>query len=350
MIEVITPAIRPMIMYLILQVPIAVVGSLIIREREIGWSGVLQSWIMGHMMTYAILQVLAVPMILTFQSFNTLFWSYLALLAVVFGIACWKLKGHKIRLNIQKETWHWLVIVILIITVLLIVWQSCTYFFAMHLDEDDARWLAEANDALEYWDMMTRDFDNGNLLGGFSMAEDVSSPWPMMYAVSSRVLFTRNAVFAHTLYPPVAILMMYGIYWLIGRELFVKLDARLTFLLCTVILVLFYGGGGYSQGAFSLIRIWQGKASVAALVIPVLLYLFIRLNKENRSVDWIKVLLTACAACLMSGMGIFIAAIMIGVYGLYNIIAYRHWKRILLWLASLLPSVLSFLLYYSIGR
>lgn len=333
----------PFLGYVVLQIVVGIIGLNIVRDREVGFSGLLKSWIFGQMLCFAVFQVLAVPMILLRWKFDVLFWCYLGSMTVVFGFGCWGLKGRQIRLSICWKQWTWLAYVLAAICASLILWQSGIYFFGMHLDEDDARWLAEANDALVENRMMVINYDTGELVNHFMMAEDVSSPWPMINAMMSKFFHTRVSIFAHTIYSPVAIFTIYGIYWLIGTELFKKIESRLGFLLFTAVLILFYGGGVYSQGSFSLIRIWQGKASVAGIIIPMLLYLFIWLNKENRISGWIAVLITAFAGCLMSGIGIFLSILMIGGYGLYNIIVYKNWKRIPLWLTSLIPSVVSYL-------
>lgn len=340
-------AVLPFFEYLAMQGFVLMIGLCFVQEEEINASGILKYWIFGQMMCFAVLQILAVPMILTRLSFNHLFWSYCVVLAVVFGFGMLKIVKKKARIRIRNPKLSPLSLLILMVVMLLFLWQAGTYFFGTHLDEDDARWLAEANDALVTSDMMTRDFDTGEYINSFTMNEDVSSPWPMLFAILSRVLFnSRVSVIAHTVFPPIELLVMYGIFWLIGEKLFKKKDAQLTFLLFTMLVTVFYGMSSYTQGRFALVRIWQGKATVAAVAIPFIIYLSICINKENRGVDWIMLIIAGAAVSLMSGMGIVISGIMIGVYGLYNIIAYQNWKRIPLWLCSLVPSVSCLLINY----
>ena len=159
----------------------------------------------------------------------------------------------------------------------------------------------------------------------------------MMYAIVSKVLNTRAAIFSHNIFAPVELLVMYGIYWLIGKELFKKKESQLSVVLLAIIVNLFFTVTGYTQSTFSLIRIWQGKATVAAVIVPMLIYLFICLNKSNPdNVQlWIMVIITGCAACLMSGAGIPLSLIAVMILGFYSIVAYRQWKRIPFWIASM---------------
>ncbi len=338
----------PFLEYIILQIAVAVVGLNIIREKEIRPIVVLKSWIFGQMLLFATLQILALPMILLRCHFNVLFWSYTGICVVLFGFGCFSIRWRNCCFRIEKSKWNWLSVTICLIAVVLILWQGGNYLFGMHLDQDDARWLAEANDALEYGNMMTRNYDTGEYLGRFMMPEDASSPWPIMWAIVSRILNIRTSVFAHTIYATVEIFMFYGIYWLMGSEILKKKEAITSFILFVAVFNCFFGGTVYTQSAFSLVRIWQGKASVAAIIIPSILYSFICIHKRNEMITWIRIMITGAAACLMSGMGIFISAFMIGIYGLYYIVAYKNWRRMPIFLATLIPSISSFVVNFLI--
>ena len=338
-------AVIPFLGYCLLQLFVAVTGLNLVREREAGFSDALRSWIFGQILLFGVLQLMAVPMILLRLKFDVLFWSYLCVAVMLFGIGLWRLGRGKTRIKMQKPQLNPLASVILVVTALLVLYQAGSFFFGMHLDEDDARWLAQANDALTYGDMLTRNFDTGEYLGFFQAVKDVSSPWPMMWAIAGRLLRVRPSVFAHTVYAPIEVLLMYGVYWLIGRELFDRIEARSVFIASVASVNLFFGGTVYTQSAFSLIRIWQGKATVAAVILPLLIYLMICVGKRDRLEDWVKLIVVDAAACLMSGMGVSLAAIVIVVLGAYIVLAFARFRRLPMLLLSVMPSAMSFLVY-----
>ena len=70
-------AVSPFLEYVVLQLVVMVVGLNVVHEKELSTSGVLKSWIFGQMMLFAVLQIIAVPMILLRWKFNALFWCYL---------------------------------------------------------------------------------------------------------------------------------------------------------------------------------------------------------------------------------------------------------------------------------
>ena len=340
-------AVLPFLEYLVLQVFVLIVGLNIVRKDEIGASDVLKSWIFGQMILFAVLQIIAVPMILLRCKFDALFWSYCSLSVVLFGFGCWRLVKKKTRIRIKLPELKPLELLLLMTVVLLILWQVCTYFFGIHLDEDDARWLAQANDALEYGDLLTRNFHTGEYTGVFDPVRDVTSPWMMTYGILSKILSTKPAIFAHTIYPPIELFVVYGIYWLIGIELFKKRTTQLSVVLLAILVNMFFTVTAYTQSTFTLIRIWQGKATVAAVIVPMFMYLFICVNMKNKQNTnlWIMIIATGCAACLMSGAGIPLSFVAIFVLGLYSIIAYQQWKRIPIWFASLITPLGCGLLY-----
>lgn len=340
-------AVLPFLGYVVLQLIVVVVGLNVVREREISASGVLKSWIFGQMLLFSVLQIMTVPMILLRWKFNTLFWSYIGVGALLFGVGCWKIVEGRTKVKIRVPELRPVELLLLMIIVLLILWQACDYFFGIHLDEDDARFLAQANDILEYGQLFTRYFETGELIGVVEPVRDITSPWSVMFAMVSRLLFTKPAIFAHTIYPTVEIMLVYCIYWLMGRELFKEKESQLSVVFLAIIINLFFTVTSYTQSTFSVIRIWQGKASVAAVIVPMLIYLFIclnRRNKDNLSL-WVMVIATGCAACLMSGAGIPLSFIAIAILGLYNIVLYGQWKRMPLWVSSMVIPLGSGLLY-----
>jgi len=341
-------ALLPFFGYLIVQIFIFLAGLNLVRDRNMGINSLIKSWIMGQMLLFAVVQLVSVPMIIFHRSFNELFLTASCIFACLIGAGVFQLKKRKFHFPSLKM--NWLATTLLIVSAIVIFSQAGLYFFGIHLDEDDARWLAEANDALEYGQLMTRNVNTGEYIGTFQTIRDVVSPWPMLLAILSRILFTRTAIVAHTLYPPIELLFMYAVYYLIAVELFSKKETRFTFLLLVSVISFFFGGNGYTQAVFFLTRIWQGKATVAGVVIPLLLYLAITIQRKDLLRDWLSIAIVSTGACLMSGMGIFISLLLAGMYGLYTILACQRWKRIPVWLISLLPSLAFMLTYYYMNR
>ena len=308
-----------------LALPLAV-GSLW-KEKSIGLS-----WALGQFTLWAGFQVLAVPMINLLASFHMLFWAYIGLAAVLamLGIRARRQVPFE-RPQIRPLIW---------IAALIVLYQAGKYVFGIHLDQDDARWLAEANDALSRDTMLLSNPATGAYLGLYKgeMIKDVFSPWSMYIATLARMTFLRPVVIAHTTYPPVLLAMSYVMYARIGKKLFKGTLEQGIFLIAVGIINLTFSGYLYTQSVFTLARIWQGKAVVAAVLIPALLLMTLRIEEENSRKSWLALVMTGCAGCLLSGIGIVVSALMIGIYGGYAILCRRF--RLLPWylLALLSPA------------
>ncbi len=352
MLSVFTQSIGSFLLYCIIQVPVFFVGMVISSKQEWAvWDSrcIVKTYVSGQMIIWAVMQVLAVPLIQLRAQFNVLFYCFMGIITFLAVFGCWRFlhieKKSCISTKNRITSLSPVSVIIFVILIALVMLPFVSYFLGQHVDSDDARWLAEANDALEYGDMMTRDYSTGEYMGHFVIAKDIASPWPMFFAALAKLLHVNAAVSAHTLYAPIAILISYGIYYLIAYELFEKTESRFTFLFSVALINLFYAGTIYTQSVFSLVRIWQGKATVAAVIIPLLLYLAICINKRDDRIDWVRMGITCCAACLLSGMGIFMSGIMIAVFGAYSTLAYRRWKRIPVWLISIMPAIVFGIVY-----
>ena len=355
-----------------------IVGQ-VFRSRSISFT-----YLCGQIILWAAFQIIAVPMVYYRADFSTLFWAYTGIVIVLTGFGIYTLmKGHhKVRKRRARAWWKRLS-PFLIIAFLVIGYQMFIYIFGMHLDEDDARWIAEANDALIKNRMLLHNPATGEYIGRFvgEMIKDVFSPWSMYLAWLSRMTTIKAVVIAHTVYPPVLLGLSYSAYYEIGSQLFKEKQERGILLLMVSVINLFMAGNAYTQSVFTLTRIWQGKAVVAAVMIPSILSIILRIQApdngmlskykqikqrsrktavvqsgefKNRNTvslkDWLLLFVTGMACCLFSGMGIAIGLIMIAIYGAYVVVKglivspKSSWKQIPLWLLSLAPSII-----FSIG-
>lgn len=314
------------------------VGILLRRES------VVETYLFGQVMMWAVFQLIAVPMILLHLPFNTLFVTYVIVIISLTIVGIVLLAKHKVKYEFKKEDINYF----LIPGILVILFQAGVYLFGMHLDEDDARWIAEACDALEKNRMLLDNPATGEFEGHFvgEMTKDVFSPWSMYIATLSRMSFVRPATMAHTFYPPVLLELAYLVYYLIGKNLFEEKFERGAFLLLVSVIMLFFGGNGYTQAVFTLTRIWQGKGVVAAIVIPLMFLVMLQIEKKDENKNWILFVVASISSCLFSGMGIIISTILIGIFGLYALI-FDKFKKVWIYVISLMfPITYALINYY----
>ena len=243
----------------------------------------------------------------------------------------------------------------------LIGWQCWKYFFQMHTDDDDSRFIAEAVEAWQKNTMLRMNPATGEAITGFpgEIYKDVTSPWMMYLAMLAKLCRIHPAIFAHTIWPVCLLLLCYAAYYLIGLTLFDGDRAHGMFFTAAVaFLQMFFGGSTHTQAAFTLVRIWQGKAAFAAIGIPSLFLLFQGIyasaanpcqgtakaawdeKKSRQGARWFFLLfLTETAVCVMSGMGIVLGAFSAGIFGLWYTLSFRRLRQIPLWIICVLPNI-----------
>ena len=147
----------------------------------------------------------------------------------------------------------------------------------------------------------------------------VLSPFPILLAVLSRLCGGLHpAVMAHTVYPVAFFTAAYLVYHQFGKMWFPeKKREQGIFLLFCAVLIWFSGFSVYTAGNFQLVRIWQGKAILASLILPFLMYLGFEIMLEKKpGYSRVLVFLTSMASCHVSSMGIMLAPVVLGAFTL----------------------------------
>lgn len=337
---------------LVLLCPLAV-GFAFQRKETVNWNSLIEAYVSGQFLLWGLFQLIAVPLVHMRAGFDILVYAFLfaLLLSVIIGVIRKKDCKLNLRINISKSILVWLLLLALIFAIGIPIYK---YIFEEHIDQDDARFIAEANDALYYNTMFLHNPATGDYIGRFTgeMVKEVNSPWPMYIAFLSRITMNHPATMAHTIYAPVLVLFSYLIYWQLGCQLFKGIHERLLFLLAVSVINLYFAGPAMMEGAppvHMMTRIWQGKSVVQSIAIPGFMFQFMVLHQETKKRNWLLLLAMSFASCLLSGMGIVIAIIMLAVYGGYRMICKRFngfWWLVL----CLVPPIVYEAIYIQMGR
>lgn len=319
------------------------------RNTTITCGSMLRSYLYGHFLMWAVFQVLTVPMILLKASFVSLVitFSVLMLGAASFGIYQFVKCPKKFSILLPKSPLIWL---LFLMTIVLIVYQAMKYITGIHIDQDDARYIAEANDAIYYNRMLLSQPETGEFTGDFSKVpiRDIYSPWPIYLATLSWLTTTMPAALAHTYYAPLLLLLSYLTYACVGSKLFKGTSERVIFLFLVMVIHLYFAGPAINEGAppvHTLTRIWQGKGVVEAIAIPAIIFQMLVIQEDNCRKNWILLTMICCGSCLFTGLGITLSLILIGIYGVY-VVCCKRFKSIPWLLLALTPAALFQVIYY----
>ncbi len=286
-------------------------------EKNMLTEGILLSWAKGFVFCFGLFQILVIPCIFTEQSLTFLCVIYGGFLILLCGVSL-ILNWRKILSMIKRECRSlchipWAGIIVIFV----ILFQMYMYAAYMHVDDDDAFYLATSTTSVQTDTLFQVDPYSGEEYQAFP-SRYVLSPFPVFIAVLSRVSGIHAAILAHTLLPPVLLLLAYVVLGMIGYQLFHGDRKKIwIFVLIGAILPMFLSTTVYMQGSFMLLRIWQGKAVLTAVLLPFLLYCGLCILEGHwKKKDWILLAALMFACCMVSSMGIMLGAAMLGILGI----------------------------------
>lgn len=290
--------------------------------------GMILHIVTGYLTLFLVTELVFVPLTLLRQPFHTAVYAQTAILLVLALLSVLLygkrllalLKGGARALLHQPAP--------LYAAAALVLLQAAVYVFFMATDLDDAWYVASATTA-QYYDTL---YLNGAYTGIAVTSLNyryVLSAMPMLYAFLSEVTGMHAATVAHTILPVFFVPLAYMVYYLLADFLFRGRKDNAGIFLCLLSLIhisSYYSV--YTQGTFLLIRIWQGKALLAAVLLPLLFYLCCRvMTQPAQKGDWALLFLTVSSCCMATSMGVALAPAMAAVFALLFGVLKKKWKE-----------------------
>ena len=278
-----------------------------------------ENWILlllsGYLVIWGSFEILILPMIYFRISLHVAVYIFMILYLISAAVGlCINYKffaGWRESLAKSLKGVHWTFWAAIVIIIL----QTYVSVRYMHLDQDDAFYVATASTAVHTDTLMEVDPYMGFKYEVLP-SRYVLSPFPVFTAVWSSLIQIHPTILAHTVLPGVFIPMAYLVYFLLGKRFFANSKRQQgTFLLLCAIIQMFSYYSVYTSGSFLLFRIWQGKAVLVNVLLPLAFYFAIRTVKDNSNkADWVMLFFICTASCLVSSMGIMLTPIMIGIF------------------------------------
>ncbi len=334
------------VLFLILMVVPEVVGMLytgfLPEERNV----IAINWGAGFIILWGLFEIIVLPLIYLKKSLNLLCMVYggIIVLCMIVGVV----RSRERIIPMVKQSISSIRSKALIGwgNVLLILGQVYIYLRYMHIDDDDAFYVGAAATAVSTNTIFSIDPYTGMEFAKLP-SRYVLSPFFSFIAFLSRISGVHPAVVTHLVLAGILIVLSYTIYALVGRKLFPD-SSKLSeyFLFFVILIILFSGYTVYTQGMFTLVRIWQGKAVFCAVLVPMISYIMLHLASGRAFVaDWCFLFLLMCACCLVSSMGIMLGAIMLGIFGILHVIRDRDFKKFFCTALCCLPNIVCAGLY-----
>ena len=312
------------------------------------------SLINGYMLIFSIMQVLTLIFFKLSLSYhvlrNTVIW-LIVTLGIISFIMNWKLLAKSVRtcFSIILEDRKKCVFVCLI--VILVLLQTQVVVKKQHTDDDDAYYIGVAEAAVSSDTIMRIDPYTGEKQE-FPSTRYVLSPFPFYHSIMADVVGVKPVVYAHTIHPFIMIPLGYVCVYLLSTILYKNEKdyyKRLIFLFFMVSINTFSNYSIYSQGTFFFFRIWQGKAMLCSIVLPVILYYAYRIEDKFIPTRWVSLFLAMLSACFVSSMGVVLGAIELGIIALVELCVTKSWKKCIQLMLAAFPNILFGIIFLMIS-
>ena len=326
----------------------------------------------GYITLWALMEVICIPATMLKLPFTTvviIISTVMLAFSAVTVVFALKDKTWKVRLNSDislaksLNITDWLFILLFAAVFVYVVYKLITTFF---YDEDDSRFLANAVDILKDNRILASDPITGlpiNTHNYGDFRKEIVAPWAAFLALGAYVTDMHATVFAHNVYVILALIIL---FCLVAEIIMIltdgKKEASVIFPSLTVLLFVLMYGFYTLQGSerFIMTRVWQGKASIAGIGVAAVIFAMLLIEKQNSITDgsskkrhlrgFILLILSNCAMCLMSSMGVVLGATMIGAYGIVLGIRHKSIKLLIFSALCCAPNVILFAVshYYTL--
>lgn len=298
------------------------------------------SWIAGWIILWGLFEIIVLPLIFLRKSLGLLCAIYGGAI-IVLMVAALILNWRRIVPMIKKAVGSGKQLSLLGWgSILLILGQIYVYIRYMHIDDDDAFYVGAAVTGAATDTIFSINPYTGAAYGKLP-SRYVLSPFFSFTAFLSKISGVHAAIAAHVVLAAILILAVYIVYAMIGKKLFPDQTKYAEyFLFFLIIVTLFSGYTVYTQGIFTVVRIWQGKAVFCGILAPMICYMMLHLCTEQAvKADWQLLFFLMCACCMVSSMGIMLGAVMAGIFGLVNFIKNRDLKSLIYTMLCCIPNM-----------
>ncbi len=331
--------------------PFCAGGLFCTKQNRISLGG---QWLWGQFLLWAFFQLTAVYFIINEETLDDTIRVYRMIAWVVAAAGLFVTR--KLWINgykpIHKEPFPWIKKHKLLVGVFVTLWlvQMLALIFLAVNDGDDAYYMAIAGVAESSGNMYTA---NVYAFGGTELTYRYAlAPFPIWIAFLSKISGVHTLIIGHIMLGMTLVTMSYVIYAQIGEELFGdQYGKRIQMLIWVSVLFIWGNTSSHTAESFLLLRSRQGKALVAGLVFPAMIYLLIKVGhalEQKVKITFREYLLAAAiilTGCLGSTLGGVLVILLWGSGLLSLAIGYKKWMLLPAGVLSIVPGLAFAVIY-----
>ncbi len=199
-----------------------------------------------------------------------------------------------------------------------------------------------SSDTLSYVSYTTGEMPN-------NQEKRVVVSWPAYISYLAKISGFEVTTVAHTIMPPLFLLIAYLVYFYLSGLIFTKLDNRLIFMILLAVGFAFGLHSHYSVSFRLLCTIWQGKAILSAILVPFMIthLAFLYSDKVDRG-NLLPLVSIAIGSCSLTTMSMLLFPMTVILMWLVMSIYHRRLYEVSYLIACLAGPVLALGFYFLI--
>ncbi len=291
--------------------------------------------------------------------FTALVWSYSVVIAILVVLWLWldraAIKGVFSYIRQRLSGWQrdikgdvFVLVYGIIFAAVLLVQLYFAYGYEVNeWSYDDYDYVVNSqdmisSDTLSYVSYITGEMPN-------NQEKRVVVSWPAYISYLSKISGFEVTTVAHTIMPPLFLLIAYLVYFYLSGLIFTKLDNRLIFMILLAVGFAFGLHSHYSVSFRLLCTIWQGKAILSAIVVPFMIthLAFLYSDKVDRG-NLLPLVSIAIGSCSLTTMSMLLFPMTVILMWLVMSIYNRRLYEVSYLIACLAGPVLSLGFYFLI--
>lgn len=299
----------------------------------------------GFITNFALFELINLPFILCFKQAVKIIYIIFLITNILLIILSYLIKYTEKKYNaiydiknIQKQKKNG---VFYLLAILVMIFQICNSAFLFKEDADDSFYISWANEAKELESLYETDPSVGLEESTFDSKYKFNT-WEIYGGFIARVFDINVSTLFHTVYPLIYIMLAYTSYYLVLKKLLKKENLGLALFILSI-LFLFTGVSTKFKAVFLLGRIYQGKAILVNIIMPLVIAKFLDYKNFTKE-DYVFLTITYVAALAFTPMTISLLSLL---YGLFLVIIllrkdYKEFKKTI-WL--MLPIIIISVMY-----
>lgn len=308
----------------------------------------------GFILVVALSQLILVPFVLYDMTVNaaTIIWWVLFGGLAVFAIIKYPQRFTEIIKVSTKRIYQFFIKdkccgVYGVMATFFVALQIISSVLLYHYDDDDAFYVTSVVSNLADNHFFRIYGETGETTALWKMSEYITNGWYSFQTIVSNSTKIPPAILMHTVLAILMLAFAYSIYTIFAKIVVKNIDQRNLFIVFCSIINILNNVSTHTSSSILLMRIHQGKAIFANVVVPLMICVFYLLwEKCEDKKKYVLLLALNTAACFFTTSGLVFGAILVLLYGVLLAIRKKKIKVAIYTFLTLIPSAVYVVIYY----